>query len=81
MAHFAQLDSNNVVVQVIVIHNNELVDKTGAESEEQGIEFCKSLFGEDTRWVQTSYNGNFRGIYAGVGYIYDPTANVFRINK
>ena len=81
MAHFAQLDDNNVVIQVIVVHNNELIDETGAESEEQGIEFCKSLFGEDTRWVQTSYSGNFRGIYAGVGYIYDVNANVFRINK
>lgn len=80
MAHFAQLDENNVVMQVIVVHNNELVDSKQTtvnedgsvsvavvESEQKGIDFCKSLFGADTRWVQTSYNNNFRGKYAGVG--------------
>jgi hypothetical protein len=80
MAHFAQLDENNVVTQVIVVHNNELVENkqttinedgsvsvSVVESEQKGIDFCKSLYGADTRWVQTSYNGEFRGKYAGVG--------------
>ena len=76
MAHFAQLDKNNVVTQVIVVHNNELLEN-GVESEAKGIAFCRSLFGADTRWVQTSYNGNFRGVYAGIGYTYDADKDVF----
>ena len=76
MAHFAQLDENNVVTQVIVVANDELL-LDGVESEAKGIEFCKSLLGEDTRWVQTSYNGNIRKNYAGIGYTYDPVADHF----
>jgi len=76
MAHFAQLDENNVVTQVIVVANEELL-LDGVENETKGIEFCKSLLGEDTRWVQTSYNGNIRKNYAGIGYTYDPVADVF----
>ena len=76
MAHFAQLDENNVVTQVIVAHNNELVDN-GVEREELGVAFCQSLFGANTRWVQTSYNGSIRKNYAGVGYTYDPVADEF----
>lgn len=76
MAHFAKLDENNVVTEVIVVHNNELMEN-GVESEAKGISFCKSLFGQDTRWVQTSYNGNFRGTYAGIGYTFDAANNVF----
>jgi hypothetical protein len=53
MAHFAQLDEENKVIQVIVVHNNELM-LDGEESETKGIIFCKSLFGEETRWKQTS---------------------------
>ena len=90
MAHYAQLDENNVVTQVIVVHNNELViskqttvNEDGSvfvsvsESEENGIQFCKSLFGAGTNWVQTSYNGSFRGKYAGIGDTYDAVNNVF----
>lgn len=76
MAHFAQLDDNNYVTQVIVVHNNEvMVD--GVEDEARGIAFCQSLFGPDTRWVQTSYNGSFRGVFAGVGYFYDAVNDIF----
>lgn len=71
MAHFAQLDENNVVTQVIVVHNNELMDN-GVESEAKGITFCQSLFGQGTCWKQTSYNGNIRKNYAGIGYSYLP---------
>lgn len=70
MAHFAKLDENNVVTQVIVVHNNELMDN-GVESEAKGIAFCQSLF-PNTNWKQTSYNGNFRKNYAGIGYSYLP---------
>jgi len=74
MAHFAQLSENNIVTQVIVVHNNELGE---VESEEKGIAFCKSLFGASTNWVQTSYNSNFRGKYAGIGDTYDAENDVF----
>ena len=77
MAHFAQLNDDNTVTGVIVVHNNELLDANGQESEAQGIAFCKSLYGADTRWVQTSYNGNFRGRYAGIGYRYDAATDQF----
>jgi hypothetical protein len=74
MAHFAQLDENNVVLQVIVVHNNELLID-GIESEAKGIEFCQSLFGGN--WIQTSYNGTIRKNYAGIGYTYDATRDAF----
>jgi hypothetical protein len=76
MAHFAQLDDNNIVTQVIVVANNELL-LDGVESEVKGILFCKSLFGEDTKWKQTSYNGNIRKNYAGIGYTYDVNNDYF----
>tara|TARA_R110000822_G_scaffold41274_1_gene112183 strand:- start:500 stop:871 length:372 start_codon:yes stop_codon:yes gene_type:complete len=76
MAHFAQLDNNNIVMQVIVVHNNELLEN-GIEIEEKGIDFCKSLFGSDTYWKQTSYNGNFRKNYAGIGFSYDFQRDAF----
>lgn len=75
MAHFAQLDDQNTVLQVIVVHNNELMDN-GAESEAKGIAFCKSLF-PNTNWVQTSYNGTRRKNYAGVGFSYDQIRDAF----
>lgn len=74
MAHFAELDENNIVKQVIVVHNNELL-VNGVELETKGIEFCQSLFGGN--WVQTSYNSTIRKNYAGIGYIYDPIADHF----
>lgn len=75
MAHFAQLDNNNVVTQVIVVNNAELLDANNVESEERGAQFCRSLFGG--KWVQTSYSGQFRGTFAGVGYVYDQARDVF----
>jgi hypothetical protein len=74
MAHFAKLDQNNLVTEVIVVDNNELLDN-GIESEAKGIEFCVNLLGGT--WIQTSYNANFRGIYAGIGMTYDPVNDVF----
>lgn len=75
MAHFAELDETNTVKQVIVVHNNELLDENGNESETKGISFCQSLLGGN--WVKTSYNGNIRKNFAGVGYIYDPIRDAF----
>ena len=77
MAHFAELDENNTVLRVIVVSNGELLDTSMQESEELGIAFCKKLFGENTRWVQTSYNRTFRRYYAGPGYTYNPEKDVF----
>lgn len=74
MAHFAELDQNNVVLRVIVVSNDELMDN-GVESEAKGIAFCKSLLGGE--WVQTSYNGNFRKNFAGIGFTYDAQRNAF----
>jgi hypothetical protein len=74
MAHFAQLDENNVVTQVIVVANEELLDN-GIELEQKGIEFCSDLLGGT--WKQTSYNGNIRKNYAGIGYTYDEGRDAF----
>ena len=71
MAHFAELDQNNIVTRVIVVSNEDTHDVNGVENEELGIAFCRRLFGIDTNWRQTSYNGNIRFRYAGIGYTYD----------
>ena len=75
MAHFAQLNDENLVTQVIVVANQDTADKDGVENEAIGIEFCTNLLGG--RWVQTSYNGNIRKNYAGIGYKYDATLDAF----
>ena len=72
MAHFAKIE-DGVVCEVIVINNEVLHDENGVEQESIGIDFCKSLYGADTEWVQTSYNGSFRGKYAGAGDKWDGT--------
>jgi hypothetical protein len=77
MAHFAQLHENNVVVQVIVVANAECLDEHGIERESIGVAFCQMLFGSDTRWVQTSYNGSIRRRYASIGSIYDESCDAF----
>lgn len=76
MAHFAKIDENNVVTQVIVVDNKDITDPhTGQEDEILGIAFCKKLLGGN--WVQTSYNGNLRVCYAGVGYTYNRALDAF----
>ena len=87
MAHFAQLDENNIVTTVIVVANSDCLDSDDNESEAVGIAFCKSLLGSDTNWKQTSYNtlgGSHRGggtqlrkNYAGIGYKYDASKDAF----
>jgi hypothetical protein len=77
MAHFAELDNNNIVLRVVVIANDDLLDKDGVEQESLGIQVCKNIFGTDTKWVQTSYNNNFRKKYANIGDNYDPIIDVF----
>jgi hypothetical protein len=75
MAHFAELDGENVVLRVIVVHNNELLDESGVEQEATGVAFCQSLFGGN--WKQTSYNGNFRKNFASKGFLYSPERDAF----
>ena len=76
MAHFAKLDENNVVTQVIVVDNKDITDPhTGQEDEILGIAFCKKLLGGN--WKQTSYNNNMRKRYAGIGYSYNAALDAF----
>lgn len=77
MAHFAQLDENNKVVNVIVVGDPDCCDENGIECEHLGVDFCKSLFGSDTVWVQTSINNRIRKNYAGIGYTFDPQRDAF----
>ena len=70
MAHFAQLDGDNIVTQVIVVSNDDTSDSGGVETESIGVAFCQKLLGASTNWKQTSYNGTIRGNYAGIGYTY-----------
>ena len=77
MAHFAQLDENNIVTQVIVVANDDIKDVNGNEVEEIGVAFCKKLLGADTNWKQTSYNNNMRVRYAGIGYTYNEELDAF----
>ena len=75
MAHFAQLDENNVVTQVIVVGNSDCADANGVEKESIGVAFCEHIIGGT--WKQTSYNGNIRKNYAGIGYTYNADIDAF----
>ena len=77
MAHFAQLNLNNIVTDVIVVNNDVLLQLPFPESEAHGIAFLKAIYGQDTIWKQTSYNNNFRHKYAGIGDVYDEANDVF----
>jgi len=75
MAHFAKLNENNYVIGVHVVVN-EVITINGIESEQSGIDFLTNLHGYNL-WKQTSYNGNFRKNYAGIGYYYDSIRDAF----
>ena len=75
MSHFAELDSNGVVQRVIVVANKDTADANGNEMESIGVAFCQKLLGGN--WKQTSYNGNIRKNYAGIGYTYDAGIDAF----
>ena len=75
MAHFTQIDENNIVVQIIVVADEDTADEQGNEVEAIGQEFCSNLLGGS--WVQTSYNGNIRKNYAGIGFTYDSGRDAF----
>jgi hypothetical protein len=75
MAHFAELDGNNVVLRVIVVDNKDTADAYGVEKEHIGAAFCERVLGGT--WKQTSYNGNMRKNYAGIGYTYHEDIDAF----
>jgi hypothetical protein len=77
MAHFAQVDSNWVVQQVIAVDNSVLLNEQRVECDWLGEQFCQQLYGAHTKWIQTSYNGNKYKNFAGVGYTFDPHRNAF----
>ena len=70
MAHFARIE-DGIVRQVIVVNNEVLLDENNVEQESIGAQFCQDTFGGT--WVQTSYNANFKGKYAGIGDLWDGT--------
>jgi len=76
MAHFAKLNDNNIVEQVIVVNNEVLLDSEGVEREALGVAFCEETFGG--RWIQTSYSAAFRRSFAGIGAYYDPVTDEFK---
>jgi hypothetical protein len=77
MAHFAKLGTGNIVEQVIVINNSVITDNNGNEVEQLGVDFINKLYNTRDVWKQTSYNGNFRKRYAGIGYTYDQQRDAF----
>jgi len=76
MAHFAKLNSENIVTQVLVLSNDVLRDSNNIEQEALGIEFLTKMTNHSL-WKQTSYNSNFRKRFAGVGHTYDPQRDAF----
>ena len=72
MAHFAELDNNNVVLRVVVVGN----DCVTSDEHADGESWCVNFFGGGT-WKQTSYNDNFRKQFAGIGFTYDSAKNIF----
>jgi hypothetical protein len=77
MAHFAQLDDNNIVVRILLVSNDKIIDSNGVESEELGIEICKKIIGLHTKWKQTSYNNKIRVRFACVGFVYNEEFDAF----
>jgi hypothetical protein len=76
MASFAKIGLNGKVIEVLSVHNNELLDSNGVEQENIGIDFLTKLTGYPV-WVQTSYNNNFRKNHAGIGMTYDEDRDAF----
>jgi hypothetical protein len=75
MAHFAKIDNNNIVTNVIVINDSDCIDTNNNESEEVGSQFCSDLLGGN--WIQTSYNNKIRKNFAGIGMTYDSSHDAF----
>lgn len=85
MAHFAQIDTSIVVpdhghpvINVVVVVDTDCLDAGGNESEAVGIAFCKNLYGEETEWIQTSFNSTIREHFANRAMYYDPSIDCFK---
>lgn len=77
MAHFAILE-DELVKQVVAVKNEVIIDSSGEESEEIGKQFLHDLLGVDkNNIIQTSYNNNFRGMYASSDYWYNRELDIF----
>lgn len=77
MAHFAKLDNHNLVLDVTVLNNETVNNLPFPESEPVGVQFLTEWSGGYTNWKQTSYNGNFRKNYAGIGFTYSTELDAF----
>jgi hypothetical protein len=75
MGHYAKIDENNVVTQVVVVDNKDMADAFGVEKEHIGAAHLEKILGGT--WKQTSYNGNIRKNYAGIGYTYRADIDAF----
>ena len=75
MAHFCRIDENGLVLQVVVVDNKDTADASGVEKEHIGAAHLEKILGGT--WKQTSYNGNMRKNYAGIGYTYDAVRDAF----
>ena len=73
MAHFAELDNNNKVIRVLTACNQDIANNGGEQSEQAALHFqsLNNFSSNGVKWVQTSYNNNFRKRYASIGYTYD----------
>jgi hypothetical protein len=76
MANFAELDENNIVVNVLVVAD-DITTINGVENEQLGVDFLNDLFPDSGTWIQTSYNNNIRFNYAGIGHTYDAENDTF----
>ena len=79
MAHFTELDENNIVIRTIVLNDAYILDSDGNESDSVGAAWCRNFFGQvdSAVWLRTSYNGNIRKQYAEPGFKYDAVADEF----
>jgi len=77
MAHFTRLNEDNLVIGVFVLNNEVITDTDGNEQEQLGIDFFTQHNNGIGWYKQTSYNGNFRKNFAGVGYVYDALRDAF----
>lgn len=76
MAHYAEINQDNVVLRVVVVNDECEGSGTDAEKDVIGASWCAEFFGGGT-WKKTSYTGNYRGQFAGIGFVYDPVLDEF----
>jgi hypothetical protein len=81
MAHFAQLNEDNIVINVVKVIDDIITDENGVESEQLGINYLKSIIPGSFKWVKTSYNDNIRVRYAQIGGHYNEKLDAFFFPK